>query len=265
MSRCFVIQPFDKDVFDKRYDDIIVPAIEAAGLEPYRVDRDPSVTIPMDDIERGIKESIACVAEITTNNPNVWYELGYAIASRKPLILICSEDRNESYPFDVHHRHIINYKTGSTSDYNELKFEIERRLKAQLKKRNKIANLSVDSPLAETEGLEHHEIVALVSVAEELDSQDDSVSISTIRQNMEDAGFAKIACTLALAKLTNQNFLNCDTGHDVDNFGNEYQFVSYSVTKDGLNWLLSNKDKLSLNKKNSDSSSNINEDDDLPF
>lgn len=41
MSTCFVIQPFDGGPFDKRYDDVIAPAIVAAGLEPYRVDRDP--------------------------------------------------------------------------------------------------------------------------------------------------------------------------------------------------------------------------------
>ena len=52
MGRCFVIQPFDNGgPFDKRYEDVIVPAITEAGLEPYRVDRDPSVNIPIDEIE----------------------------------------------------------------------------------------------------------------------------------------------------------------------------------------------------------------------
>lgn len=46
MGRCFVIQPFDRG-FSKRYDDVYEPAIRAAGLEPYRVDRDPSVVIPL--------------------------------------------------------------------------------------------------------------------------------------------------------------------------------------------------------------------------
>ncbi|MBU0719064.1 MAG: hypothetical protein KJ749_12505 [Planctomycetes bacterium] len=44
MGRCFVIQPFDDGgEFDKRYEDVFLPAIRDAGLEPYRVDRDPSV------------------------------------------------------------------------------------------------------------------------------------------------------------------------------------------------------------------------------
>ncbi len=36
MDTCFVIQPFDRDKFDKRFDDVFEPAIRSAGLEPYR-------------------------------------------------------------------------------------------------------------------------------------------------------------------------------------------------------------------------------------
>jgi hypothetical protein len=39
---CFVIQPFDEDN-NKRYKSVIKPAIETAGLTPYRVDEDKSV------------------------------------------------------------------------------------------------------------------------------------------------------------------------------------------------------------------------------
>jgi hypothetical protein len=38
MARCFVIQPFDRGgPYDKRYRDVLTPAIQEAGLEPYRV------------------------------------------------------------------------------------------------------------------------------------------------------------------------------------------------------------------------------------
>ncbi len=45
MEKCFVIQPFDNDKFDKRFKDVFEPAIQKANLEPYRVDRDMSVKI----------------------------------------------------------------------------------------------------------------------------------------------------------------------------------------------------------------------------
>ena len=38
-GRCCVFQPFDKGAHDKRYEDTLVPAIKAAELESYRVDR----------------------------------------------------------------------------------------------------------------------------------------------------------------------------------------------------------------------------------
>ena len=75
MPRCFVIQPFDNGPFDKRYKDIFAPAIVNAGLEPYRVDRDPSVTIPIEEIQAGIESSEICLAEISIDNPNVWFSL----------------------------------------------------------------------------------------------------------------------------------------------------------------------------------------------
>jgi hypothetical protein len=56
MRKCFVMQPFDKGEFDKRYDDVFAPAVKNAGLEPYRVDRDLSVSIPIQRIEENIRE-----------------------------------------------------------------------------------------------------------------------------------------------------------------------------------------------------------------
>ena len=38
MPKCFVIQPFDEEN-DRRYDEVYKPALEEAGVEPYRVDR----------------------------------------------------------------------------------------------------------------------------------------------------------------------------------------------------------------------------------
>jgi hypothetical protein len=110
MATCFVIQPFDSGKFDKRFEDIYRPAIEAAGLEAYRVDKDPSVSVPIDAIEEGIRQAAVCLADITADNPNVWYELGYAFAAKRPVVMVCSEERTgKKYPFDIQHRSIIAY------------------------------------------------------------------------------------------------------------------------------------------------------------
>src|SRR6266516_2438183 len=69
MPTCFVIQPFDGSKYDKRFEDVYAPAISAAGLDPYRVDKDPGVDVPIDAIEEGIRVAAVCLADITTDIP----------------------------------------------------------------------------------------------------------------------------------------------------------------------------------------------------
>ena len=103
MGRCFVIQPFDEGGFyDRRYAEVLAPAVRGAGLEPYRVDRDPSADVPIETIESEIQSAAACIAGISEDNPNVWYELGYAMAARKDVVLLSSAARKR-YPFDIQH------------------------------------------------------------------------------------------------------------------------------------------------------------------
>ena len=131
MPTCFVIQPFD-EVNDSRYDEVYKLALEEAGVEPYRVDRDPSVTVVIDAIEAQIRESDICLADITTDNPNVWYELGFAFAVGRPVVMTCAEARVEKLPFDVQHRVVIKYSTASPSDFKKLRAEIVKRVVAKL-------------------------------------------------------------------------------------------------------------------------------------
>lgn len=96
---CFVIQPFN-EIYDKRYEDISKPAISGTGLIPYRGDKDPSTKIIIEQIEKKFEDADICFADISTDNPNVWYELGYAFASEKDVVMVCNKQRKE-FPFDV--------------------------------------------------------------------------------------------------------------------------------------------------------------------
>ncbi|GAG06220.1 unnamed protein product, partial [marine sediment metagenome] len=191
MGKCFVMQPFDKGPFDKRYEDVIVPAIKKTGLEPYRVDRDPSVSIPISDIESGIRSADVCLADITTDNPNIWFELGYTIACNQLVILICSDSRNTPFPFDVQHRSITKYKTESQRDFEQLKQDIIARIKAAVERREKIGRLSIPSSIADIEGLSQYEMAALVTIVENINGPKCWISIGMIIENMIGAGFTK--------------------------------------------------------------------------
>lgn len=97
--KLFVVMQFTED-FNNLYKDVIVPVSEKAGYEVIRADEYFSSTPILNDIIRSIKEASVIVADITPDNPNVFYEIGYAHAIQKPTILICDKKRDK-LPFDV--------------------------------------------------------------------------------------------------------------------------------------------------------------------
>ncbi len=131
MPTCFVIQPFD-EANDRRYEEVFKPALDAAAATPYRVDKDPSVAVPIESIESEIRKSDIVLADITTHNPNVWYELGFAFATERPVVMICEEAAFGRLPFDVQHRLVIKYSTASPTDFERLRGDITNRIVARL-------------------------------------------------------------------------------------------------------------------------------------
>lgn len=264
MPRCFVMQPFDGGVFDKRYDDVLAPAICKADLEPYRVDRDPNVAVPIDDIERGIRNSEVCLAEITLDNPNVWFELGYAIACGKETVLICAATRATRFPFDVQHRNIIQYTAESTSDFEKLGSEVTVRLRAAVSKAHRLETFAHGAVIADAEGLTPHEIVALAIVTENSIDPDSPPSAYQIRDDMAKAGFTTIATGISLRCLLKKGLLRIA---DISGYNMSDSYKGYVLTTEGERWLLQNQSKFMLRTErppktppNVDDESN-----DLPF
>lgn len=132
---CFVIQPYDGGDFDNRYDDIIKPALESCGIEAYRVDRDPYVEIAVSVIEERIRDATLVIAEISVDNPNVWFELGYAMALEKTVIMLCDNMyRNGKFPFDISHRNVLVYRSGSIRDFKDCLEKLKERIAVKLKR-----------------------------------------------------------------------------------------------------------------------------------
>lgn len=245
MDRCFVMQPFDGGDFDSRYEDVITPAIREADLEPYRVDRDPRVTIPIQDIESGIRESRLCLADISLDNPNVWFELGFAIASFKEVVLICSDQRQSKFPFDVQHRSIIKYSTGAPRDFEVLKSNITRRLRALMQKSETLFRAADVSATRKIEGLEQQEIVTLAAIGENIDATGGSAPVGAIRFDMERFGFTRMAMTIALKTLQDKGFIESSSYHD-----SEGEYVTfYSLTHEGWDWIVDNKEQFVLRRE----------------
>ena len=122
-KNCFVIMPFSKP-YNERFEDTYKPGIEAAGLRAYRVDEDRTARQPIVSIHKEIEAAHVCFAEISTDKPNVWYELGYARAQRKELVLVCEKSRATALPFDLDRMRILFHSSESPKDFNALMHEI---------------------------------------------------------------------------------------------------------------------------------------------
>ena len=104
---CFVMQPFASPYGDY-YEKIFRPAIEKTGLQAVRADAEIfGIGKIIDQVWRGINGAKVLVAELTTRNANVFYELGLAHALNKPVVLVSSNEID--VPFDLQHIRVIYY------------------------------------------------------------------------------------------------------------------------------------------------------------
>lgn len=258
MRICFVIQPFDRGKFNKRYSDAFEPAILAADLEPYRVDREPSVFIPIDEISNGIRTAEICLADITTDNPNVWFELGFAIATGKEVVLVCSTERNTKYPFDVQHRSIIRYETESSSDFKHLSQQITTRIQSLLAKERVINEVSSSSPLKETEGFQIYQIATLAIVLANCPTEEMTVSTYVLKRDLEKSGYTQVASSLGIRYLVQTGHLEIVTEFDPEM---QEQYQAVKITDRGFDWLVTHQQELAIYL----SPQTYNQEDNIPF
>jgi len=103
VERAFVIMQIGaKDSPERKraneiYNYVIAPAVQDAGLDPYRADQDltPGPITPKFLLE--LLRARVIIADLTGRNPNVYYELGIVHSFARPLISIA--DLASSLPF----------------------------------------------------------------------------------------------------------------------------------------------------------------------
>jgi hypothetical protein len=259
MSDCFVIQPFDGGKFDKRFHDVFKPAIEDAGLKAYRVDYDPAVEVPIEAIEQGIRKAALCFADITTDNPNVWYELGFAYAAGTPVVMVCSKERSgRRFPFDVQHRAIIMYEVEAPSDFDELKGKITSRINAMLGQGAALKEIAKQEQIALIQGLTHPELLVLAVALGSMYVPGAAVSLYLIKRDVEKT-LTSAGYTLALRRLQNREFARVDEVNDY----NGDLYPALLLTEKAWTWIDSN-DSLFAITRASQSAANLSEDE-SPF
>jgi len=153
MPTCFVVMGFGKKTdyptgrvldLDKSYKYIIKPAAEAAGYECQRADEiqhSGNINVPM---YQQLLTSDVVIADVSTYNPNAFYELGVRHALKPYTTITIAEDKLV-FPFDVGQVAIRTYHhLGEGIDFGEVE-----RMRDELTKAIKVvgAQAACDSPV----------------------------------------------------------------------------------------------------------------------
>ena len=130
-QRAFIVMPFGKKKaakgpeidFDRVYAELIRPAVEAADLIAHRADAERRAGSIHADMFQELLLAELVVADLTIDNPNVWYELGVrdALRSSGSVMLYAQRDR---LPFDVAGQRMQRYTlTGGAPDAARMEAE----------------------------------------------------------------------------------------------------------------------------------------------
>jgi tetratricopeptide (TPR) repeat protein len=99
----FVVMPFGVKGgidFDKVYSDYIKPALEGEDYEVFRADEERCGGNILEDMFQELLLADLVIADLSIDNPNVWYELGVRHALRSSGIVLIQSKRDYQ-PFDL--------------------------------------------------------------------------------------------------------------------------------------------------------------------
>ena len=117
----FVIMPFRPE-FNDVWKGGIQKAARAEGFKAIRVDMVNRSTNITDDIVDSINKCRLAIVDVTDNNPNVMFELGYTLAKKKPNIIISQSA--DYLPFDIRNIRTIIY-SNSWSGVEDLRVKVQ--------------------------------------------------------------------------------------------------------------------------------------------
>ena len=118
----FTLMPFH-DSFNDVWKLGIKDTCEKAGAYCERVDEQIHNERILDRIYNQINKADIIVADMTGKNPNVFYEVGYAHALGKTVLLIVKEEVD--IPFDLRHHPFIIYKNSITKLQKALRTKVK--------------------------------------------------------------------------------------------------------------------------------------------
>jgi hypothetical protein len=265
---CFVIQSFDSGgKYDRRYKETIRPALLKAKVAPQRADEILGLNPVIEKIETAIESASICVAEVSEDNPNVWLELGYALALNRPTVILCDRASRTKLPFDVQHRPIIFYRTDSKSGFDELESNIVKHVENQLKTQDLMVRAPTLRPGSESStDLEPYEFAILAIAFAFWPTPVGSISHWELEKKMKSERYTEVGLALGIVNLIAKKLILERVSMEDSEFG-IYEEKHYQVTPTGVDWIRSHKELLTVRAPSEKKTLNFAdaEDDELPF
>jgi DNA-directed RNA polymerase subunit RPC12/RpoP len=101
------------------HQDVIAPAIEAAGYKPHRVDQREHADKIDDEIIVQIRRSRFMVADFTGHRGGVYFEAGFAKGLGLPVFWTCQQDQIKKLHFDIRQYNCIPWKKNKLDEFGE--------------------------------------------------------------------------------------------------------------------------------------------------
>jgi CheY-like chemotaxis protein len=133
-KKCFVIAPIGQENSEIRrrsdqiFSYVIKPTVERFGYEAIRGDHIPQPGMINSQVIDHLMEDELAIADLTGNNPNVYYELAIRHGANKPVINI--KERSESLAFDVLGMRTIDVESRFIDSMEKCKEEISKQIQA---------------------------------------------------------------------------------------------------------------------------------------
>ena len=145
-QECFIVMPFGVKPFpdasgrsydfDKVYRVLIQRAVCEAGMVPVRADERVGSGLIHTDMFRDLRDRAVVLADLSLDNPNVFYELGIRhVMSSRGTVLMCR--KGSTLPFDVKLSRTVFYDfDGVSLDWEEVE-EVVKQLAVALQEARK--------------------------------------------------------------------------------------------------------------------------------
>lgn len=155
---CFVLMPFGEKAdpaggpaidFDRIYISALAPAIEDADMLPIRADEERTGGIIHKPMFERLLLCDYAIADLTTANANVFYELGVRHTARPATTLTIFAEQ-QPIPFDVNFLRSLSYDLGKNNGFDDTQAQALRKsVSEKLKDLRELATQQapVDSPL----------------------------------------------------------------------------------------------------------------------